>query len=108
MRDISKEQFHVLIPNTANQVVRMELISEGNLNSSIVHPREVYRTAIIENAASIIGVHNHPSGNPTPSKEDIAITRQLVDSGRILGIPFHDHVIIAGEEFVSLAERGYV
>jgi len=108
MRDISKEQFHVLILNTANQVVRMELISEGNLNSSIVHPREVYRTAIIENAASIIGVHNHPSGNPTPSKEDIAITRQLVDSGRILGIPFHDHVIIAGEEFVSLAERGYV
>ncbi|MBK8910882.1 MAG: DNA repair protein RadC [Chlorobi bacterium] len=108
LRDLQKEQFHVLILNTANQVVRREMVSEGNLNSSIVHPREVFRTAIIENAAAIIGIHNHPSGNPTPSREDINITRQLVDAGKIIGITFHDHVIIAGEEYVSLAEQGYV
>lgn len=108
IRDLQKEQFHVLILNTANQVVRTEVVSEGNLNSSIVHPREVFRTAIVENAAAIIGVHNHPSGNPTPSREDINITRQLVEAGRIIGITFHDHVIIAGEEYVSLAEQGYV
>ncbi|MEP7219190.1 MAG: DNA repair protein RadC, partial [Bacteroidota bacterium] len=108
LRGIQKEQFHVIILNSANQVLRMSLVSEGNLNSSIVHPREVYRTAIVENAASIIGLHNHPSGNPTPSKEDISITRQLVEAGRIIGIPFHDHIIIAGDEHVSLAERGYV
>ena len=98
----------MLILNTANQVIRRELISEGNLNSSIVHPREVYRTAIIENAASIIGLHNHPSGNPTPSREDIAITKQLVEAGKVIGIAFHDHIIIAGEEYVSLAQKGYL
>jgi dihydrofolate synthase/folylpolyglutamate synthase len=108
LRGHQKEQFHVLILNTANQVIRFELISEGNLNSSIVHPREVYRTAIVENAAAIIGLHNHPSGNPTPSREDIAITKQLVEAGKIIGIPFHDHIIIAGEEYVSLAQKGYV
>lgn len=108
LRHTQKEQFHVIILNTANQVVRRVLVSEGNLNSSIVHPREVFRHAIVESAAAIIGLHNHPSGNPTPSKEDIAITRQLVEAGRIIGIPLHDHIIIAGEEFVSLAEKGYV
>ncbi len=108
LRGIRKEQFHVLILNSASQVIRTELVSEGNLNSSIVHPREVFRTAIVERAAAIIGLHNHPSGNPTPSREDIAVTRQLVEAGRILGITFHDHIIIAGEEHVSMAERGYV
>lgn len=108
MRALRKEQFHVVILNTAGQVIRTELVSEGTLNSSLVHPREVYRTAIIESAASIIGLHNHPSGNPEPSREDIAITKQLVDAGRILGIPFRDHIIIAGEEFVSLMDRGVV
>lgn len=108
LRHVQKEQFHVVVLNTANQVVRRVLVSEGNLNSSIVHPREVYRHAIVESAAAIIGLHNHPSGNPTPSREDIAITKQLVDAGRIIGIPLHDHIIIAGEEYVSLAEKGYV
>lgn len=108
LRGIKKEQFHVIILNSANQIIRMDLVSEGNLNSSIVHPREVFRVAIIENAAAIIGLHNHPSGNPNASKEDIAVTRQLVESGRIIGIPFHDHIIIAGDEFISLAEKGYV
>jgi DNA repair protein RadC len=108
LRKIQKEQFHVILLNTANRVIRTAMVSEGNLNSSIVHPREVFRTAIVESAASIIGLHNHPSGNPTPSREDIAITRQLVESGRILNIPFHDHIIIAGEEYVSMAEKGYI
>jgi DNA repair protein RadC len=108
LRGMRKEQFHVLILNSASQVVRMELVSEGSLNSSIVHPREVFRTAIVENAAGIIGLHNHPSGNPTPSREDISITHQLVEAGNILGIPFQDHIIIAGEEYVSLADRGYI
>lgn len=108
LRGVTKEQFHVLVLNSANQVIRMGLVSEGSLNSSIVHPREVFRIAIVENAASIIGLHNHPSGNPTPSREDISITRQLVGAGTIVGIPFRDHIIIAGEEFVSMAEKGYI
>lgn len=106
MRALHKEQFHVIILNTAGQIIRTHLVSEGTLNSSVVHPREVYRTAIIESAAAIIGLHNHPSGNPQPSKEDIAITKQLVESGRVLGIPFHDHIIIAGEEHVSMVDKG--
>ncbi|MCB0714099.1 MAG: DNA repair protein RadC [Ignavibacteriae bacterium] len=106
MRALRKEQFHVIVQNTAGQIIRTELVSEGNLNSSIVTPREVYRAAIIENAASIIGLHNHPSGNPKPSFEDIAVTRQLVEAGRILQIPFHDHIIIAGEEYVSMLDEG--
>ncbi|MCE2503392.1 MAG: DNA repair protein RadC [Chlorobi bacterium] len=108
MRALRKEQFHVIIQNTAGQVIRTELVSEGNLNSSIVTPREVYRTAVVESAASIIGLHNHPSGNPKPSSEDIAVTRQLIDAGRILNIPFNDHIIVAGEQYVSMVEEGYV
>jgi len=108
LRGVKKEQFHVVVLDTSNRVVRTEKVSEGNLNSSIVHPREVFRAAIIEHAAAIIGLHNHPSGNPTPSREDIAITRQLVEAGGVIGIPLHDHIIIAGEEYVSMAEKGYV
>lgn len=108
MRGLRKEQFHVIILNTAGQVIRTELVSEGNLNSSVVHAREVYRTAIVESAAAVIGLHNHPSGNPTPSREDIAVTKQLVEAGRLLGIPFHDHIIIAGDDFVSLVQEGLV
>lgn len=108
LRGVRKEQFHVLILNSANQVIRTELVSEGNLNSSIVHPREVFRTAIIERAAAIIGLHNHPSGNPSASREDIAVTRQLVEAGKIIGITFHDHIIIAGEEHVSLKQEGHM
>ena len=106
LRALRIEQFHVIIQNSAGQVIRTELVSEGNLNSSIVTPREVYRPAIVENAASIIGLHNHPSGNPKPSPDDIAVTRQLVEAGRILGIKFNDHIIIAGEEYVSLLQEG--
>jgi DNA repair protein RadC len=104
MRGIRKEQFYVLLLNTANQIFRETLVSEGSLNASIVHPREVFRLAVIESAASIIVLHNHPSGNLEPSREDIEVTRQLVEAGTVLGIPVHDHIIIAGESFTSLRQ----
>ncbi|HVZ37888.1 MAG TPA: DNA repair protein RadC [Candidatus Kapabacteria bacterium] len=104
LRGIQKEQFHVLVLNSAGQVIRMELISEGTLNGAVVHPREVFRTAIVEHAAGIIGLHNHPSGNPQPSQEDLEITRQLKAAGTIIGIPLRDHIIIAGDAYVSLAD----
>ncbi len=107
-RASKKEEFHVVLLNTAGRIIRYDRVSEGGLNSSIVHPREVFRAAIIEGAASIIGLHNHPSGNPEPSREDLAVTRQLVEAGNLLGIPFRDHIIIAGEVYTSLAERGVI
>ena len=81
-------------------------ISAGGLAASIVEPRQVFKTAILANAAAIICAHNHPSMNPEPSKEDIRITRQLVEAGQLMGIPVHDHLIIAGATYTSLAERG--
>jgi DNA repair protein RadC len=82
------------------------LVSRGLLNSSLVHPREVFRPAIAEAAAGIIVVHNHPSGDPTPSAEDRAVTRQLVAAGRLLDVPVYDHVILAGDRFVSFVATG--
>ena len=104
MRGLRKEQFHVLLLNSANKLFRETLVSEGSLNASIVHPREVFRVAVIESAASVIVLHNHPSGNTEPSTEDVEITRQLVEAGKVLGIPVHDHIIIAGESFASLRQ----
>jgi DNA repair protein RadC len=94
--------------NSANKVVGYEVVSEDILNSSLTHPREVFRGAIVATAASVILAHNHPSDNIEPSQEDISITRQLVESGKILGIPVHDHIIFAGNSYTSLAERGLV
>jgi DNA repair protein RadC len=82
------------------------LVTRGLLNSSLVHPREVFRPAIAEAAAGIIVVHNHPSGDPTPSAEDRAATKQLVAAGQLLDMPVYDHVIIAGDRFVSFAASG--
>ncbi len=103
---LKREVFEVLLLNTSNIIQKQVRISEGNLNASIVHPREVFKAAIDGLAASIILVHNHPSGNPDPSREDKMITRQLVESGKVIGIPVHDHVIIAGNTYTSFAERG--
>jgi len=105
MRHLRTETFIVVLLNTANQILRDVVVGEGSLNAVIIHPREVFRLAIAENAASIIVAHNHPSGNTEPSKEDIAITRQLVEAGRIVDIRVLDHVIIAGDAYTSLAER---
>lgn len=105
LRGILQERFYVLSMNSANRVIRETEISRGILNTSPVHPREVFNPAIINRAASIIIIHNHPSGNPEPSEEDRAVTRQIVESGRILGIPVHDHVIVAGSSFMSFRGR---
>lgn len=106
LRDTGHEVFMVLLLDSANHLLREVTVTTGILNSSLVHPREVFRPAILEPAASVILLHNHPSGNPEPSAEDIAITRQLVDAGRIFGIPVHDHVIVTADAYTSFAERG--
>jgi DNA repair protein RadC len=106
LRDLQVEEFHLLALDSQSQVLREVLVTRGLLNSSLVHPREVFRAAIAEAAAGIIVVHNHPSGDPTPSAEDRAVTQQLVAAGRLLDLPLYDHVIIAGDRFVSFATTG--
>lgn len=106
LRDLVVEEFHVLALGSQSQVKGDLLITRGILNSSLVHPREVFRAAIAEAAAGIIVVHNHPSGDPTPSADDRAVTRQLVDAGRLLDLPVYDHVIIGGDRYMSFAESG--
>jgi DNA repair protein RadC len=108
MRDLRHETFVVLVLDTNNSVVGESELSRGTLNASIVHPREVFKFAIDRLAAAVIVAHNHPSGNPEPSREDIEITHQLCEAGKIVGIPLHDHLIVAGNSFTSLAARGYV
>jgi DNA repair protein RadC len=106
LRDLAVEEFHVLTLDAQNRITRDLLITRGILNSSLVHPREVFRAAIAEAAASVIVVHNHPSGQPVPSAADRAVTAQLVEAGRILDIPVYDHVIVGGDEYFSFAEAG--
>jgi DNA repair protein RadC len=105
LRDELKEKFLLVCLNSANKIITYEIISVGNLNSSVVHPREVFKAAIDHNSASIILLHNHPSGNPEPSNEDIAITKKIVESGIILDIPVFDHIIIAGNIYTSFVEK---
>ena len=105
-RDKDREEFLVALLDTSNAVCGLAQISVGGLAASIVEPRQVFKTAILANAAAIICLHNHPSGNPEPSREDIRITRQLVEAGKLMGVPVHDHLIIAGATYTSLAERG--
>lgn len=106
MRDLDKEVFKVVHLNTANVIIGDYTVSEGGLSSSVVEPRAVFEQAILDDAAAVICLHNHPSGNPEPSREDIRITHQLADAGDTMGIPVHDHLIIAGTQHTSLAERG--
>ncbi len=108
MRESKKETFVELCLDTKNQVIREDTISIGSLNANIVHPREVFRTALIESAAHIIVAHNHPSGDPTPSKEDIDITKKLVETGNIMGISVLDHVIIGDGRHFSMKEAGHI
>lgn len=108
LRDLTVEEFHLLALDTQSQVVREILITRGILNSSLVHPREVFRPAIAEAAAGIIVVHNHPSGDPTPSSQDREVTRQLVSAGQLLDLPVYDHVIIAGDRWLSFAQAGFM
>jgi DNA repair protein RadC len=105
LRDDNKEKFIVVCLNSSNKIIKHETISIGNLNSSVVHPREIFKVAIDCASASIILIHNHPSGNPEPSNEDIRITKKIVESGKILDIPVFDHLIIAGETYTSFVEK---
>jgi len=108
LRYLQKEHFVVLFLNTKNRLIGKETLSVGSLNASLVHPREVFRSAIKRGSASIICAHNHPSGDPSPSKEDIALTNRLVDAGNIIGIELLDHLVIGDGIFVSLKEQGVI
>lgn len=108
LRYLKKEHFVCLFLNTKNQVIGEETLSVGSLNASIVHPREVFLAAIRRSSAAIICAHNHPSGDPTPSVEDIEITRRLREAGQIIGIEVLDHLIIGDGHFVSLREKGFM
>lgn len=106
LEDLPVEEFHVLILDSQHRLSRDVTVTRGLLNSSLVHPREVFREAITGAAAAIILVHNHPSGDPTPSPDDRAVTEQLVASGRVLDVPVQDHVIIGRGRYISFAEAG--
>ncbi len=101
-----QERFLVLQLDTQNQALSYEVVSQGILDASVVHPREVFRAAILANCAAIILVHNHPSGDPTPSPADREITRQLAEAGRVLGIPVRDHVILGHDGYTSFLDLG--
>jgi DNA repair protein RadC len=108
LKFFDKEHFVCLYLNTKCKIIGRETISVGSLNSAIVHPREVFKAAIRQGAASLIFAHNHPSGDPTPSHEDVQVTNRLVECGALLGIDVKDHVIIGGDNWISLAERGLI
>ena len=102
------ETAQMLALDTKNKVIGIFVISTGSLNASIIHPRDIFQRAILSNAASVILVHNHPSGDPSPSPEDDLLTRRLVDAGKIMDIALLDHIIIGENRFVSLKERGII
>lgn len=108
MRDYDREHFVVLYLDRKGGLIVKEDVSVGGLHSSIVHPREVFKTAVKRSAASIILAHNHPSGDPAPSREDIDITRRLIEAGRIIGIEILDHVVIGDSRYCSLKEKGLI
>ena len=102
------EMAQMLALDTKNKIIGSFVISTGSLNASIIHPRDIFQRAILSNAASVILVHNHPSGDPTPSSEDIELTNKLVQVGKMMDLPILDHVVIGDGKFVSLKERGII
>jgi DNA repair protein RadC len=108
IKDKAKEHFKLILLDTRNKIIGISTISIGTLNASLVHPREIFKEAIIHNSASVVLAHNHPSGDPEPSDEDLTITKRLVDSGKILGIEVIDHIIIGKTNFSSFKERGLI
>jgi len=104
LRDEVKEKFFTICLNSANKIITYELISVGTLNSSLVHPREVFKVAVENNSASIILLHNHPSGNTEPSNEDVLLTKKMIEIGKLMDIPIFDHIIIAGDQYISMVE----
>jgi len=108
LRHLQKEVFKVVLLNTKNHIIKCLDISVGSLNSSIVHPREVFSEAVKAGCAAILLLHNHPSGDPDPSTEDIQTTRRLIEAGDILGIKVLDHIIIGDGKYISLKEKGII
>lgn len=108
LRDLRHEVFQVILLDAKNAVIRDAMISEGSLTLSIVHPREVFNLAVRESAAAVIFLHNHPSGDPTPSSEDRALTARLVSAGDVLGIRVLDHVIVGDRSYISFADKGWL
>lgn len=106
--EADREYFLVACLDTKNQPTAINVCHIGSLNSSIVHPREVFKSAILSNSASVIVAHNHPSSDPTPSREDIEVTKRLVEAGKIIGIDVIDHIIVGDETYTSLKEKGYI
>jgi DNA repair protein RadC len=106
MDEMAEENFVIICLNTKNKIAGIHTVSIGSLNASIVHPREVFKAALLNNANGIICLHNHPSGDPEPSREDIETTHRLVNAGNILGIKVFDHVIIGDGRYISLKEQG--
>lgn len=102
----TKEMFITLHLDGKNRIICMDIVSIGSLNQSIVHSREVFKTACISNAAALLLIHQHPSGDPTPSREDLEITRRLKDAGELMGIKVLDHIIVGEGEYLSFVERG--
>ena len=102
LRDLRQEEFHALLLDTQHAVLRDVVVTRGILDASLIHPREVFRPAILESAAAVILVHNHPSGDPAPSAEDRAVTRQLAEAGRAIGIPVLDHVVVGDGRFATV------
>jgi len=107
MKDYDREHFKAAFLNTKNQIIKIVTVSIGSLNASIVHPREILKPAIAASAASIVLVHNHPTGDPTPSREDIEFTRRFARCGELIGIELLDHVVIGADRFRSLKESGH-
>ncbi len=105
---IKKEKFLCALLDTKNRVFKETIVSDGTLTATLVHPREVFRYAIKEAAASVLLLHNHPSGDPSPSKDDIHITKRLVETGKVVGITVLDHIIISDGKYLSLLEKGYI
>ncbi|MFQ5588615.1 MAG: DNA repair protein RadC [Nitrospiria bacterium] len=107
LREAKKEYFKIVLLDQKNKVIRDVTISEGSLTATIVHPREVFQPAVRDSAAAVIFLHNHPSGDPTPSEEDKNMTTRLVSAGELMGIPVLDHVIIGNKDYFSFADAGY-
>ena len=108
LEGLDREQFIIACLNTKNEPTNITVVSVGALNKAIIHPREVFKTAILSNAASIMAFHNHPSGETTPSQQDIQLTKRLYEAGELLGIKLLDHLIIGDGSFTSLKEKGYL
>ena len=107
MHEEPEEYMYMICMNTKNKIIGVFEISHGNVNSSIVGTREVFQKALLANAVSIILMHNHPSGDVTPSREDVEVTKRLVEAGKILGVQVLDHIIV-GDTYTSLKEKGYI